>query len=90
MRGRSRVSHNDWVRTVSAIPGATSASSVGSINDSPFCQRYWVLRNIHPPPMMIQAQDSAPDSTLLCHGDRMNRIALHGHQTKVGTMNHPW
>ena len=60
------------------------------MSDSPFCQRYWVLRNIHPPPMMIHAHESAPDSTLLCQGDRMNRIALHGHQTNVGTMNHPW
>jgi len=40
--------------------------------------------------MMIQAHDNAPLTTPLCHGDRMNRIALHGHQTKVGTKNHPW
>ena len=90
MRGRSFISHNDWVRTVSARPGAINASNVGSIRGSPLCHRSCVLRNIHPPPTMIHAQDTAPDTTPLCQGERMNRIALHGHQTNVGTMNHPW
>jgi len=39
--------------------------------------------------MMSHAHDNAPDTTPLCQGDLMNSTALHGHQTKVGTMNHP-
>ena len=75
---------------VRKTPGAASAIIVGSISDSPFRQWICVRKNIHPPPMMSHAHDSAPDTTPLCHGDRMNSTALHGHQTNVGTMNHPW
>ena len=71
-------------------PGATNAMTVGSISDSPLLQWSCVRRNIQPPPTMIQAHESAPETTPLCHGDRMNSTALLGHQTNVGTMNHPW
>ena len=91
MRGRSRVSHNVCVMMVSRIPGAASAHSVGStMAGSPLCQWYCIRRKMNPPPTIIHAQDSAPLTMPLCQGDRMNRIALHGHQTKVGTKNQPW
>lgn len=90
IRGRSRVSHSVCVKTVSTIPGAAKAINVGSRSGSPCWNLTCILKNIQPPPMMIHAQDSAPLTMPLCQGDRMNRIALHGHQTKVGTKNHPW
>ena len=49
MRGRSRVSHSVWVMTVNAIPGAASASNVGSMRVSPLRSRSCSRRNIQPP-----------------------------------------
>ena len=46
-------------------------------------QKYKAAANDNPGPRQY-----APTTTPLCQGERMNSMALHGHQTKVGTRNH--
>ncbi len=42
------------------------------------------------PPTMSMAQATAPETSPLCQGERIIKIAHSGQKTAVGNMNHSW